>query len=412
MVSTMKILHTSDWHLGRRLYGRTRYSEFTSFLDWLAACIEERNIDALLVSGDIFDTTTPGNRAQQLYYRFLNRVAGHGRCQVVVIGGNHDSPSFLNAPGQLLQVLNVHVRGAMTDNPADEIVVLSDSADKPAAIVCAVPYLRDRDIRVAEAGETLDDKTAKLIQGVRDHYITVCGLAEEMQQELGHLPIICMGHLFTTGSKTVAGDGVRELYVGSLAHVDEAAFPACIDYLALGHLHVPQQVGGSPHYRYCGSPIPMGFGEAEQQKEVVEIIFHGRKAEISTLPVPCFQHLLRLTGSLDEIYDRVAALKEQESTSWLEIVYTGQEIIGNLRELIEEAVSGSSMEIRRIHNRAVVAQALRPVVPDETLDDLDVDEVFSRCLDSHEVADEKRQELVDAYREIVLSLQEDDRNAE
>jgi len=120
----MKILHTSDWHLGRSLYGKKRYDEFSAFLDWLAETIEEQGIDALLIAGDVFDTSTPSNRAQALYYRFLCRVATSCCRHVVVIAGNHDSPSFLNAPRELLRALDVHVVGATTENLEDEVIVL------------------------------------------------------------------------------------------------------------------------------------------------------------------------------------------------------------------------------------------------------------------------------------------------
>jgi exonuclease SbcD len=113
----MKILHTSDWHIGRSLYGRKRYDEFSAFLDWLAEFIQTENIDALLVAGDIFDTSMPSNRAQELYYRFLCKVSASCCRHIVVIAGNHDSPSFLNAPKELLRALNVHVVGSITQNP-------------------------------------------------------------------------------------------------------------------------------------------------------------------------------------------------------------------------------------------------------------------------------------------------------
>ena len=158
----MKFLHTSDWHLGRSLYGRKRYEEFTAFLDWLTQTIEDEKIDALLVAGDVFDTSTPSNRAQELYYRFLCRVAASCCRHVVVVAGNHDSPSFLNAPKELLRALNVYVVGSMTEAYEDEVFILQ-ADDKPEAIVCAVPYLRDKDIRTVEPGETIDDKNAKLV---------------------------------------------------------------------------------------------------------------------------------------------------------------------------------------------------------------------------------------------------------
>lgn len=408
----MKILHTSDWHLGRSLYGRNRYREFSAFLDWLADLVRQQNIDGLFVAGDVFDTSTPSNRAQQLYYRFLCNVAGSCCRHIVVIGGNHDSPSFLNAPKELLRVLNVHVVGSMTEHPDDEVIVLENEQNHPEAIVCAVPYLRDRDIRTALAGETVEDKSAKLVEGIRTHYADVCTIAEQKQKELGDVPIITLGHLFTVGSKTVEGDGVRELYVGSLAHVGEDTFPACIDYLALGHLHVPQQVGQSEHIRYSGSPIPMGYGEANQQKKVVAVEFNGRAPLIKELPVPCFQDLERISGSLEEILAGIGELKIQQSSGWLEIEYTGAEIIGNLRELIEESLLESSMEIRRIKNKRVVDRVINSINEDETLDDLNVHDVFARCLETYDVEADDRAEMIESYNEILMSLDEEDINAE
>ena len=140
----MKLLHTSDWHIGRALYGRKRYEEFEAFLDWLAAFIERENIDVLLVAGDVFDNSTPSNRAQELYYRFLCRVAAAPHRHVVITAGNHDSPSFLNAPRELLKFLNVHVVGCAADSPAEEVIVMAGPDHEPRLIVCAIPYLRGR----------------------------------------------------------------------------------------------------------------------------------------------------------------------------------------------------------------------------------------------------------------------------
>jgi exonuclease SbcD len=408
----MNILHTSDWHLGRSLYGRKRYDEFSAFLDWLDDCIRQQKIDVLLVAGDVFDTATPSNKAQELYYRFLCKAAGSCCRHVVVIGGNHDSPSFLNAPRELLRTLNVHVVGAMSNNIEDEVLVLRDGSDKPEAVVCAVPYLRDRDIRTAAAGESIEEKGAKLAAGIRSHYEEVCTLAEQRRQELGNIPLLAMGHLFTSGSRTVDGDGVRELYVGSLAHVSADGFPACIDYLALGHLHVPQRVGGSEYIRYCGSPIAMGYGETGHQKQIILVNWNGTAPSVSALPVPCFQPLERLSGSLQEILEGIAALRREQSNCWLEIEYTGAEIAGNLRELIDEAVLDTSMEVRRIKNKRLVERVIRTVNEDETLDDLNEQDVFSRCLQTYEVPDGERAELTRSYNEILGALGEDDGNAE
>ena len=409
----MKVLHTSDWHIGRTLYGRKRYEEFGAFLTWLADTIQQNEIDALLVAGDIFDTSAPSNRAQELYYRFLCRVAASCCRHVVVVAGNHDSPSFLNAPKELLKALDVHVVGSSTESPEDEVLVLRNDQDTPELIVCAVPYLRDRDIRVAEAGESVEDKERKLIDGIRTHYATVAALAEQKREELGaNIPIVGTGHLFTAGGQTVDGDGVRELYVGSLAHVTAGIFPACFNYLALGHLHVPQKVNGSETIRYSGSPLPMGFGEAKQQKSVCQVEFHSTAASVQLIDVPIFQKLERVKGDWDGISNRILELSATDSQGWLEVIYDGTEVIGDLRERLEAAISGTQMEILRIKNNRIIDRVLGQIHEEETLDDLNVNDVFERCLAVHDVPEEQRPELLRAYQETVSSLYEDDVQAE
>ena len=418
----MKILHTSDWHIGRTLYGRKRYEEFEAFLTWLAETIQQNEIDALLVAGDVFDTSAPSNRAQELYYRFLCRVAASSCRHVVVVAGNHDSPSFLNAPRELLKALDVHVVGSSTESLEDEVLVLRNEQDDPELIVCAVPYLRDRDIRVAEAGESVEEKERKLIDGIRTHYAAVAALAEQKREELGaDIPIVGTGHLFTAGGQTVDGDGVRELYVGSLAHVTAGIFPACFNYLALGHLHVPQKVNGSEIIRYSGSPLPMGFGEAKQQKSVCLVAFdqiegHSTAASVQLIEVPVFQKLERVKGDWDGISSRILELSATDdpnrSAAWLEVIYDGIEVIGDLRERLEAAISGTRMEILRIKNNRIIDRVLGQIHAEETLDDLNVNDVFERCLAVHEVPEEQRPELLRAYQETISSLYEDDVQAE
>lgn len=409
----MRVLHTSDWHIGRTLYGKKRYEEFEAFLTWLAETIQQNEIDALLVAGDVFDTSAPSNRAQELYYRFLCWVAASSCRHVVVVAGNHDSPSFLNAPKELLKALDIHVVGSSTESPEDEVLVLRNEQDVPELIVCAVPYLRDRDIRVAEAGESVEDKERKLIEGIRTHYAAVAALAEQKREELGvDIPIVGTGHLFTAGGQTVDGDGVRELYVGSLAHVTAGIFPACFNYLALGHLHVPQKVNGSETIRYSGSPLPMGFGEAKQQKSVCQVEFHSTAASVQLIDVPVFQKLERVKGDWDGISSRILELTATDTQGWLEVIYDGTEVIGDLRERLEAAISGTQMEILRIKNNRIIDRVLGQIHEEETLDDLNVDDVFERCLAVHEVPEDQRPELLRAYQETVSSLYEDDVQAE
>ncbi len=404
----MKILHTSDWHIGRALYGRKRYEEFERFLDWLIGCIEAERVEALLIAGDLFDNGTPSNRALELYYRFLCRCAGVGCRHVVVTAGNHDSPSLLNAPRDLLRFLNVHVVGCMAEAVDDELVVLHDAGGRPELIVCAVPYLRDRDIRRAEVGETFEQKGHKLVEGIRDHYRLVGEAAVARCSELGvRLPIVAMGHLFTSGGQTGEGDGVRELYVGTLGQVRADCFPDCFDYLALGHLHSSQRVSGSNLRRYSGAPIAMSFGEAGQRKIILTVNVSANGITVDEIAVPCFQPLVTVRGNWIRIAGEIAELKLDDSPVWLEVIYEGDEVMGDLQERLRELIDGTALEILRAKNMRLMDRTLSRMATEETLDDLTVEDVFTRCLTAHEVPHEQQSELVALFRETVAALYEE-----
>ncbi|HOG50942.1 MAG TPA: exonuclease SbcCD subunit D C-terminal domain-containing protein, partial [Lentisphaeria bacterium] len=382
----MKILHTSDWHLGRSLHIKNRHDEHQAFLQWLLTEIDRQQIDVLLVAGDVFDSGLPSIGAQELYYDFLGQVAQSCCRHVVIIAGNHDSPSFLNAPGKLLKALRVQVIGAATADPADEVLVLRRRDHTPELIVAAVPFLRDRDIRTVQAGESSEDKAQSLIQGIGNHYAAAFAAAEQRRTELGpDLPLVAMGHLFTAGGRLIEGDGVRELYVGALPGVEPAIFPASLDYVALGHLHVPQTVNDSSHIRYCGSPLPMGFNEAEQKKMVCLVELQGRKATVETLPVPVFQKLRTIQGDWDAISSRLDELAKSNESVWLNIIYDGNEIIGDLSQRLEAAVAGTRLDIVRSRNCQNAERALRQQSMDEALGDLEVHDAFERLLAMKEV---------------------------
>ncbi len=408
----MKVLHTSDWHVGRTLYGRKRHAEFERFLEWLLDIVRTHQVDVLLVSGDLFDTPTPSNRSQEIYYRFLNRVSTSCCRHVVIIGGNHDSPSFLNAPKALLKAVNIHVVGAALDPPEDEVVCLKDGSGSLEAIVCAVPYLRDRDIRSVTAEESMEDKAAALIKGIHSHYSRVIDKAAGIAQANGNVPVIGMGHLFAAGARTVEGDGVRTLHVGSLSQVGADVFKQGFDYIALGHLHVPQQVDKKEHIRYSGSPIPMGFGEAGHKKQVVIVRFKGKQPVIEPVPVPCFQQLKRITGSMEDILGAIASLKQEKSGAWLEVEYTGQSMVPDLKQQVEAAVKGSNLDICRIRNRMLIRRLAEQDRDSRTLEDLDVHEVFERVLDANRIKGKDRDDLTATYQEAVRAVQEADTRAD
>ena len=402
----LKILHTSDWHLGRSLYGQNRQAEFNAFLNWLMDLLQQEQTDVLLIAGDVFDTITPNHAAQELYYRFLAQVAALGLCRhIVIIGGNHDSASFLNAPKSLLSALNVHVIGASTALE-QEVLVLKDHEDKVCAIVCAVPYLRDRDVRMSVDGESSQDKSLALVNGIKAHYRDALNLAKQKQQEMGSaVPIIAMGHLFTQGGVTLDADGVRELYVGNLAHIGADCFDG-YDYVALGHLHVPQTVGKQEHIRYCGSPIPMGFGEAKQQKQIFHITFTGRLPEIQTINIPCFQPLQRIQGDLPHIQAELRQLMHAGSNAYVEVVYQGNEIVADLSEQLEALVLGSDLRLLRVYNRQFVNRVLVSAHDEAALPDLNPTEVFEACMVQHELNEAQKSQLRDSYQLVLHQVEQ------
>lgn len=410
---SMNILHTSDWHIGRTLYGRKRYDEFRAFLAWLLETIEQHRIDVLIVAGDIFDTTTPSNRALQLYYQFLKDVSS-GCCRhVIIIGGNHDSPSLLEAPRELLRVFQVHVVGSAAENPEDEVIVLTGADGAAELIVCAVPYLRDRDIRTARAGENLDDKNRNLLVGIAEHYRQVTAIAEQRRRSSGSFPpIVATGHLFAAGGRKVEGDGVRDLYVGSLVQVEQTVFPDSIAYLALGHLHSCQLVGGNPARRYSGSPLAMSFGEADGEKCVLVVTIDHDVVSTEPVSVPCFQQLRTLRGDLPELLAAIESLKTEGHSVWLELIYEGRELVANLQRTLAEAVAGSPLAILRIVNSRLIARILEQSSPRETLETLSEEAVFRRCLEVHDIPADQGKELLHIFRETLQAIAEEDSLAE
>lgn len=407
---SIRILHTSDWHLGRTLYKNRRFDEFEKLLSWMTTTIREHNVDVLLLAGDLFDTTTPGTTTQTLYFSFLKELQHSGCRHVVITGGNHDSPTLLDAPGELLRLFNIHVVGSASANPADEVIVLCNQAHEPEMIVCAVPYLRDRDLRTAESGESYEDKATKLLQGIRLHYQSVAAAAQAKLAEYNtSLPVVAMGHLFCAGGRVAAGDGVREHTVGSLSQVPLDIFDPLFNYVALGHLHVPQEVANHEHIRYSGSPIPIGFGEANQQKSVVIVDFnHNSDPEITLLPIPRFQELRQIEGTWKNISDELIRLSATNTSIWLEITYTGTEIIADLQARINALIANTAIEVLRINNRQAATHSITINSTTENLEDLNLTEVFERCMTARNIPPEQQQDLMRCYQELLQELDEQD----
>jgi len=406
----MKLLHTSDWHIGRMLFTRKdRQDEHAAFLHWLLKAIKEHSIDLLIVAGDVFDTAAPSNSAQKMYYDFLVKVHQSGCQNMVVIGGNHDSPSFLNAPKEILAALNVCVVGNAGDNPEDEVIVIRDKDGKPLTIVCAVPFLRERDISRFTEGESYDDRTKRIASSIQKHYELIVEKADKKRQSLNnHIPIIATGHLSVAGGKTVEDDGVRDTYIGSIECIGSEIFPPLFDYVALGHYHIPSVIAN--HIRYCGSPIPMGFGEAKQKKLVFVVEFEedgNRGCKIEPLEIPVFQKMESIRGDRSYIYSRLIELIKSDSAVWVEIVYEGNDVFPDLPVWANELTALSKVEIVNIQNRNRWNEELTLNENKQSLDELNPYEVFNNLLERKKISEEQKEELKKLYREIIFSLEND-----
>jgi len=398
----MKLLHTSDWHLGRTLYSKKeRQEEHLAFLSWLLHTIKENSIDLLIVAGDVFDTASPSSSSQKLYYDFLLNVVKSGCKNVLIVGGNHDSPSFLNAPKVLLAALNVCVIGNVSENIEDEVILIEDIDEQPLAIVCAVPFLRERDISRFTEGEAYSDRSKRIAENIRKHYEKVAELAENKRKSISrNLPIIATGHLSVAGGITIQDDGVRETFIGNIECVGSDIFPSIFDYVALGHYHIPSVI--SETVRYCGSPIPMGFGEVNQKKSVNIVDFNENKPKITTLEIPVFQKLESIKGDKTFIANRLEELKNTDSSVWVEVVYEGNDLFSDFSAWIYEKTAGTKVEIIKYQNKQYFSEVLTSADSLQSLEELDKFEVFDKLLEKHSITNEQRDELQGSYREITM----------
>lgn len=405
----MRLLHTSDWHLGRRLAEYDRHATYARFLDWLLEVLRAERVDALLVAGDIFDTTTPPHHAQRLYYSFLARVAQTGCRHVVIVAGNHDSPTLLCAAQTLLHSLNVHVVGAAGEAVEDEIVRLHREDGSLEAVVCAVPYLRERDIHHYAETDSLADKDAAVEAATASHYRRVVDAAQRQLPADHSVPLIATGHLFAAGCATQQSE--RGLYVGSLGVLPTSIFPDAIDYLALGHLHKPQPLKGGPTGAYSGSPIPFDFGESPN-KSVRIVEFDAGSVSSRTVDVPAFDQLERIEGSIEAIGTRLKQLVDEKSAAYCEIVHTGSAAGIALKETVDVLTVGSDLRIVRICDNTWTQHTLSEVETIAPIEALSVFDVFEKRLSLvGELDDATLERLRTCYAEIVYEMNHDDANA-
>lgn len=375
----MKILHTSDWHLGQNFYNKSRKAEHEQFLLWLLDQINIHSIDAVIVAGDIFDTSTPPSYAREMYNQFvveMNRV----HCQLIILGGNHDSVSVLNETKQLLKYLNTDVIPNTTDNIQNQVIELKDKEHNIGALVCAIPFIRPRDVLTSQAGKTGTERQQQLGEEIKKHYQSVYQLAVARRDALDNgknLSIIATGHLTALGVSQ--SDSVRDIYIGNLDGFAADGFPPA-DYIALGHIHRPQIVAKSEHIRYCGSPIPLSFDELSTNKQVNVVEFAEGQRIITAIEVPRFQPLAELKGDLNAIEKQLLEFKDSKQTVWLSIIVSIQDYLSDLQDKIRLMTDDLNVEVLQLKRARENRNQILEQQEQETLSELTPMDVFEKRL--------------------------------
>ncbi len=373
----MRIIHTSDWHLGHELYGFKRDVEHDAFLSWLYSQLVELGANALILTGDVYDGVNPPVEAQQKLYRFIRLALDDlPNFQFVIIGGNHDSPGRLELPKHLLDPQRIHLVGAMPREAGRAavgrtLIKLHDDRGIPRVVCAAVPYLRPGDLPLSPSASLL----AEIYRDVADAANTVAA----------GLPLIVTGHLHISGG-AISDLGGR-IVIGGEEAVSAAIFPASIGYVALGHLHKPQAIPGSTLIRYAGSPLPLSVTERDYEHSIVVIdIDVSGKVHADLRAIPRTVSFLRVPGigaaTLDIVEKELGALAiEDPGQAYRPFLEIAVQLPGpepDLRQRIEAALAGKPVRLTRIIREAAVRGSASAVGPELSrgLDELRPEEVF------------------------------------
>ena len=400
----MKILHTADWHLGKRLHKQDLIEEHQLFFEWLIKIIREREIDVLLIAGDVFDLSNPPTEARALYYWFLRQMIEQ-KCKIIITGGNHDSASMLNAPKDILSLLDVVVVGGATANIEDEIFDLGE------VIICAVPYLRDMDIRQAVDAEGVGGRVEAVRNGIKNHYDS---LAKICRERYVGMPIIAMGHLHAQGS--VTSESEREIpIIGNLSVFGGDSFSETFDYVALGHIHRPQLVGGKEHIRYSGSPIALSFSEIKDLKIVIELEISDKKIQkIEEISIPKFRVLKKITGDFSKVKSLLTDFTHESTLkAFLEVEVTEDTYNPLLIRELDESISVFNDEKAvilksrvRFENQVMGTDEL--FHEGQNIDDISETEILVKRLEKENgLSEEHRVLLMEAFTELLQIVKEE-----
>ncbi|MFZ6638949.1 exonuclease SbcCD subunit D C-terminal domain-containing protein [Undibacterium sp. TC4M20W] len=387
----MRFIHTSDWHLGQTLHSAERGLEHQHFLDWLITTLEQQQADALLIAGDVFDNANPSATSQKQFYRFLQRAkACLPKLDIVIIAGNHDSPGRLEAPGPLLDGMDISVIGMvprLADGSIDvaAMVLPLRQNDEIAAWCLAVPFLRPGDVpRVENAS---DPYMAGIVQLYRDVTAHALSLRQPGQA------IIAMGHCHMVGGE-ISEDSERRIVIGGTEALSASMFGSEITYAALGHLHLAQRIGKQEHLRYCGSPLPLSFSEVDYQHQVLCVNIEGDKlTQVTPLQVPRTVQLLRIpkqAAALPNVLDALDGLdlasitdasKGRHYDPYLEVRVKLDVPEPGLRARIESYIAGKPLRLLKMDTHypgKAQDETSDEQATQDTLDRLQPEDIFRR----------------------------------
>ena len=297
----MKIICISDWHLGNLFHGNDRLPEHRHFLSWLLARIKEHHPDALLIAGDIFDNGNPSAAAQSAYYEFLaDATETCPDMNVVIIAGNHDSASRLEAPRALLTRHKVEIRGnihrswvANEDGGNwvinyDDLMIPINGSDGSQAIVLTVPYLRSDVVQNANYSEGVNTILRELTAKAREKY--------------RDSPLIMIAHMYAKGADIAKSDASEKIVIGGQEEVNMQGWDEHPDYFACGHIHKRQHIWNTDWAHYSGSVLPMSFAEKDYHHGVdLVTIKNGMKPQIEFLEYEPQHKLMFLPETEEEL---------------------------------------------------------------------------------------------------------------
>lgn len=399
----MKILHTADWHIGKKLHKHDLNLDFEKFVEWLVQLVQSEKIEVLLISGDVFDLANPSSEARSAYYKALVHLS-RLRCQIIITGGNHDSPAVLNAPRELLQSLNIHIVGNLTPEIAETLIPLKNKEGKVEMVVAAIPYLRAPDLRSPDEEIGYENRVEATRQGIARIFKEA---ADSCRKVFPEIPAIAMGHLFAAGVST--SESEREIQIGNEASFEASGFDSHFRYIALGHIHRPQQVKASMPVFYSGSPLPLSFSEREDKKRV--LVLDTEKMNVRSIEIPVFRELKRISGTLDQLETKLRSVEKKGDLSTLveieliEDQYDPAKLLELDRIVQEFKKEGVEIVKHRATFKSRVKGASELFQPHQHLEDLQPQDVFHQLLEQHHLDEETTTLLQSAFREILEQVQ-------